>query len=481
MNYEPFWIEKYKYINRERHFEGITIKLVKLLDFMRTLGISRYDLANGATGYTHTVDNVCKEISRKEVIDIVEAEVMQFEEIKIEPVTKEMIMDKLLGGIGTFFKEDLLNRLRDTSGLEFIQDTQDSMFFPFENGLAKVTKEGIELQPYEKSEGKIWASHIVPSMVKPLYTTLKATEWVDVEKLGMFAKFCFNISGQSTVRYQSLCTIIGYNLHHYYETKRRATVFTDSQMSENPEGRTGKTLLGKALAKIRSVTELNGKSFRFEDRFRWQSVKPSTQVAILNDTVRYFDIELLFNDITEGISVEYKSMASFSVNAKIIINTNQTIKILGGSAKDRVVQFELANHYSDSYTPEHEFKCWFFRDWDVAEWNRFNNFMLFCAHMYLRHGIIKPESINLGLRTILEHCGSDFYSFINNEAKKHLEAEEFVLQECFNDFKLHYPDAKNWDRFRTQNFTQHLKMYAEAIGKQVDNKRSNGQNKIKFI
>jgi len=467
-----FWSEIWKGKGEKSHFEGIKINLVKLCRCLMDMGFVRFDLDIKTLTYVQIQEKIVAETNRNHIIDKFIKHVKTFDKYDLGMVTIEEIVSKIYDSFAYCFKEDLLNRMVTPEPIKFVADNESTMYFPFKNGLASVTNEGLKLVPYSKVELHIWEKQIIPFDFKPTFSKLKDGDGYEGIMKGMFSKFAFNIAGKDEKRFLSLCTIIGYNLHYYFDAKLKATIFTDSEISENPEGRTGKTLLGKAIQKVRNCTEINGKDFDSEDRFRWQEIEISTQIVILNDLRRGFYLENLFNDITEGIAVQYKGNRSFKHQAKMIINTNQTIKIEGGSSKDRVIEYELSNHYSQNFSPSDEFGCWFFRDWNADEWNAFYNYMLFCSFSYLKYGIIKPENINLGKRALLDHTCSEFVSFCELEGKAWLESEnELCLQDLFAAFKSHYSDAKDYNKFVTKHFTKYLATYAESVGKKISEKR----------
>ena len=156
-----------------------------------------------------------------------------------------------------------------------------------------------------------------------------------MESWGDFAKFAFNVSNKNVERFNSLCSIIGYNLHTYFEEKLKATILTDSKISDTPEGRTGKSLLVTGLGKIKKLCNIKGKDFDAKNKFKSQEANLDDQVITIDDIARGFDFEMMFNDITEGIKVEKKNLKPFTLKAKILITTNRTLKIEGASAKDR--------------------------------------------------------------------------------------------------------------------------------------------------
>jgi hypothetical protein len=169
----------------------------------------------------------------------------------------------------------------------------------------------------------------------------------------MFTKFvekiCSVRDGEKwsvdTKRLDAFASLIGYALHTA-KKERRALGFTDTEISDNPEGRTGKTIIGQALGKLRVYAEIDGKGFDQADRFRYQDASLDTQVLHINDAGKGrkpFDFEMLFTAVTEGVRVEKKREHTFTIRPTIIISSNRALQISGGSARARVIEFEFAN------------------------------------------------------------------------------------------------------------------------------------------
>jgi hypothetical protein len=93
----------------------------------------------------------------------------------------------------------------------------------------------------------------------------------------------------------------------------------------------------------------------------------NTQIIHIADLKPNTPFSIFYNDITEGIVVEQKNEKPFIIKAKILLSTNQTIKLEGASDYDRCIEFEFSNYFSDKYKPEQEFGHWFFRDWSDNE------------------------------------------------------------------------------------------------------------------
>jgi hypothetical protein len=373
-----------------------------------------------------------------------------------------------------YFNDKKLSTLGVEENLKFVSDTKESGSIFYKNGFVKCTSEGYILHGYHELEG-----HIFKNQIKDRNFQVDNPE-------GMFYKFVFNISGQNDKRFQSLQTLIGYLLHSFYETKMKAVNLTDSTISDNAEGRSGKTLLGRAISLVKNVSEISGKDFDPTNKHKYATVSIDTQIVFLNDLRKRFDFETLFNDISDAITVDRKNLQPFIIRAKMLISSNDTFRIEGASAKDRVVEFELADHYNANYSPEDEFKCWFFRDWDPEEWQKFDNFMCGCLTSYLKNGILEPEQINLDKRKLRNQTNPEFMEFMeekvkNGEIKPNMFYDKKVLHEQFLD---DYPEYRsdNWLK-NPRNFNKYLITYAKYssdLKSEVILQKSSGRNLIKF-
>jgi len=285
-------------------------------------------------------------------------------------------------------------------------------------------------------------------------------------------------------------------LHGYFEYKLYALILTDSRISDDDEanGRTGKTLYGKALGKIlnyysekdpyrsgRVFCEINGKNFKPNDKHRYSECSLETQLVSINDVPKNIPIETWFNDITEGIMVDKKNEKPFPIWAKVIISTNKTIRISGESALDRVKQFEFSDYYNKDVSPESETGRWFFSDqWNKEQWNRFDTFLIKCCVDYLKYSIVEAESINLHRRTLIDHTSHEFVDFmddwfamgkieIQDEAEGQLIpdvlelkfGEKIPKKLIYRAFTEAYPNDWPAKTFKQRRFTQWLRDYTK--------------------
>lgn len=448
---EPFYKLKYDTNEKEeKYVKDVTINYTAWIELLYSFGFRRFDI--GKNYIFVKIDK--KIISEVTITQIQDYFISYLKSLVTEPGTGKLLIDKFYKNPAYYFCTNRLSLLNPNDKIIFNVDTQNESFTYFKNGFVRVTKEGWNLCDYSELNGYIWKEQILE----------KDFQFIDyktsLENHPVFANFMFNISGKDEDRFRSLCSITGYNLHSYFETKLKATILTDSAISEDAEGRTGKTLYAKALGKIKRYVEIAGKDFKTDEKYKYSLCSLDTQIVHINDAKKYLDFESFYNDITEGITVERKNQQPFNVQVKMIFSTNKTIKMEGGSSRDRSIEFELSNHYSDKYSPQEEFKHWFFRDWDNEEWTKFYNFLIYCQWVYFEHGLIEPKELNLKKRKLLDHTCAEFVEF--------MEQEQIIFNEKTDRKQMHdsfldaYTDCKT-DKYKNQlkNFTKYLILYAQ--------------------
>lgn len=465
----------------EGNFIKIKIDKLKFIDLLYELGFRRYDIDQAHIFVRVVNHRILQQVRRT----IIEDEF--FEHLKKEfgdkpvdgsvvgnPVTVQDLINAVLNQRTALFNEELLYRLRPREPIVLNQDQKEAKYIYFLNGFVKITKDGFDLIAYEKLEGFIWENELIKR-------NFRMPRGKEDMKPSVFEKFLLKVCNEDPKRLQSLKTITGYNLHFYTFGKLKVCIFTDSRISEDDEanGRTGKTLYGKGLGYVLSpdpdnqmistYCELNGKDFDPKNKNKYQQASIDTKVIVLNDVRRNFDIDCIYNDVTEGVTVERKNMQPFRIKPKMIITTNKTIKVEGGSGRDRVIEFEFGDYFSEKHSPEDEFKHWFFRDWNTDEWNRFYVFMVQCIKAYLESGLIKPVAINLDTRKIKDHTSPEFMEWINSkpvqfEIENSIATDKGVSKNYwFEQFTSEYTDFKN-HKFTQAKFSRWIAMYCRHSG-----------------
>lgn len=369
----------------------------------------------------------------------------------------------------TLFSSNFLNML-ETIELDILRDEKEKSYIAFRNGILEVTKEDIRLIEYIDIDYFIWKEHIIDKEFKRVSKT-------DND----FSKFIKNVSKGDELAFKST---IGYLLSGYKNLmNNRAVILNDEVISENPEGGTGKGLFLQAIGEIRKVSRIDGKTFNENKSFPYQTVSEDTHILLFDDVGDNFDFEKRFSLITEGIILEKKNRDAIALSVqdspKVVITTNYAIKGSGNSHRRRRHEIELAQFYSEDFTPADEFKRQLFIDWDEKEYNRFYNYMVECIQVYLDKGLLKQENaLNIELRHFIAETSKEFYTYMNERFNKYDEnlskTKEYELfQEVYPDFKA------NW--FKQNRFTIWMKKWCKYKGFEFEEFLFNGHQYFKII
>jgi hypothetical protein len=470
-------------LDRNQNTVDVKINYTKFNELLHSFGFQRFDVENDFI-MVKIKKNIIEEVKPNSIQDTFFNYLESLPDALDNGVSKEMLIEKFNKSPETYFSKKRYSLLRPIKEYKFVCDTKDKSYVFYKNGFVECTNEGWQLKDYKDLNGFIWKNQLHNREI--IYLKIDSES---ISDLGVFASFIFNISGKAEDRFKSLCSIIGYNLHTYFEGKLKATILTDSKISDVPDGRTGKSLLSTGLSKIKKVCNIKGKDFDFADKFKYQEADLDDQIITIDDARKNLDFEMMFNDITEGIKVNKKNLKPFTIRAKILITTNRTLKIEGASAKDRSIEFELADHYTDKFSPQDEFKKWFFGcDFLNGDWHLFDNFMMSCICLYLRNGVMKVSSINLNRRKLIESTNSEFVEFMDYMVLTGSikPGEEYIKQELHTRFLNEYPEFKDDKYFsKLKNFTlclRHFAKYTSGFGevKKEDERKSNDKRYILF-
>ena len=246
----------------------------------------------------------------------------------------------------------------------------------------------------------------------------------------------------------SLISTMGYLLHRYKDsTQAKVIILVDEQISMDGEGNggTGKTIIATAISKLRKMVSIDGRNFTW-NRFSLEVVDLDTNVVFFDDVKEKFIFENLYSIITTGMDVEKKNKSRFHIpfedSPKIIIGSNYTVKGTGGhSEQRRKFTVEISNYYGKHLSPDVEFGHTFFEQWDVVEWNKFDNFMINATQTFLKNGLIEYEHINLPERELMSNTNPDFVNYI--ECQIFEIGTNYNLKIYFDDFIENNPQFRN--------------------------------------
>jgi hypothetical protein len=420
---KTFWEKSEKGVIRIVH--------IQFKQFLEDNGFYKY-CPEGSKNYVFVkvTNNLIDHTSEKEIKDYVLNHLLELDDIMVYNYFADQTR---------FFKEEFLSML-STIDIFFIEDTKDTSYLYYKNCAVQVTKDVVKPIDYLDLGGYVWNDHVID----------RNFIMCDVTDACNYKKFIRNICGNDDGRVQAMESNIGFLMHGYKNLSFcPAVILNDEVISDNPEGGTGKGLFMNALAKMKKVVTIDGKSFTFERSFAYQLVSADTQILVFDDVKKYFEFERLFSVVTEGLTLEKKNKDAikipFSKSPKIAITTNYAIKGSGNSFARRKSELELHQYYSKSFTPLDEFGKLMFGDWNDDDWCEFDNYMIGCLSNYLHTGIVKSNFVNLKIRQLSAETAHDFIEWcglVEGQPKNNTLEPEVRLykNDLYNDFVNEYPD-----------------------------------------
>jgi hypothetical protein len=409
------------------------IRIVHILfkQFLEDKGFYKYCPEGGKNYiFVKVTNNLIDHTSEKEIKDFILTHLLELDDIAVYNYFADNTR---------FFKEEFLSMI-STIDILFIEDTKDASYLYYRNCAVQVTKNGVKPIDYLDLGGYVWKDHVID----------RNFTMCDVTEACNYKKFIRNICGDDDGRVESMESTIGFLLHGYKNLSFcPAVILNDEVISDNPEGGTGKGLFMNALAKMKKVVTIDGKSFTFERSFAYQLVSADTQILVFDDVKKYFDFERLFSVVTEGLTLEKKNKDAikipFSKSPKIAITTNYAIKGSGNSFARRKWELELHQYYTKAFTPLDEFGKLMFGDWNDDDWCEFDNYMIGCLKTYLHTGLVRSKFVNLKIRQLSAETAHDFIEWcglVEGQPKNNTLEPGIRLykNELYNDFVNEYPD-----------------------------------------
>ena len=409
-----------------------TIKIVHILfkHFLEDNGFYKY-CPEGSKNYVFVkvTNNLIDHTSEKEIKDFILGHLLDLDDSSIYNYFADNTR---------LFKEEFLTLL-STIDIYFIADTKDSAYLYYRNCAVQITKDAIKPIDYLDLGGYVWKDHVID----------RKFDLCDVGDCD-YKKFINHICNKNKERVNSMESTIGFMLHaHKNLSYCPAIILNDEVISDNPEGGTGKGIFMNALAQMKKVVTIDGKSFTFERSFAYQLVSADTQILVFDDVKKHFDFERLFSVVTEGLTLEKKNKDAikipFSKSPKIAITTNYAIKGAGNSFARRKWELELYQHYNKNFSPLDDFGKLMFGDWNDEEWCGFDNYMIKCLQNYLGKGLQKSRFVNLKVRQLSAETCHDFIEWcglLDDTSHETLlkVGVKMNKQELYFDFISEYPD-----------------------------------------
>jgi len=456
-NTPTFWTEK----RQGKKVTATAINNTDLIEFWKQLGFANAIFPNSILKLVR--------ITEKRIIEEVDSRVLKeavtdyLTEINRDDV-KELLFKK------DFAPPHLLDNLQRVN-ITYQRDTRNTCYQYYRNAVVRISANRIELIPYPELDGFVWTKQIHDrdfSIASP--------------ENGDFYKFLLNVSGQNRSKFESLQTILGYILHDYKDaTISKAVIFLDENMGEYNEanGGTGKSILGKAIARSVPTLTKEGKNIATNSRFIFQDLKPEHKVLYYDDVKSNFEFESLYSAITGELTIEEKFKPAYGLkfedSPKIVISSNFPVLGLSGFTDDRRrIEFELSPYYGPNKQPIDDFGKRFFDEWNSEDWKSFDNCMVYCIQQYLKKGIIEYRSTNSEERKLIARTNRCFVEFANNEIAINTRIDK---SELLDNYHTYCSSSQN--RITPNRFKKWLDLWANYKGYIKTHLSSNGRNYFK--
>lgn len=420
----------------------------KYLTFLNKNGFWKYRINLQASKIVRIIDNVITEVITEDIKEYTLRYVRNIPDETFDGINKDILLQHILKGCNTYFSDHIIKSLPELA-LNIHQSTATDVFLYYLNGVIKVTENEITLLNYNDISGYVWKDRIVQREIK-------ISENIDCDYSAFLKKISHNDD-----HLKQIISCIGYLLNPFKtESLYPAIIFTDEIIDENANGGTGKGLIMKGIEKLRKTLTINGKNFSFDKTFAFQGVDLDTNIIFFDDVQKSFDFERLFSVISEGITVEKKNQNEFFIpfkeSPKVVVASNYILKGEGSSFERRRKNIELKNYFNSEITPEKEFGRMLFNDWDLNDWNAFDNFMINCVQFYIKNSLVKYVAESEPYKNLIRLTSLDFIDFCESI----IVNEEHCKDDYFEKFRKLY--SIKWNKIN--KFSAGLKLYCNYKG-----------------
>jgi hypothetical protein len=461
-----------------------------IADFLSSQGYYKRYINSNSSLLIHADGIVIKEVSVENIKDVLSNHIEHLESLSFIygsesfNIPSESLRNVYLNQSHTVMNDNWLQHL-NAHEVPFLKDTETSSYYAFRNGLVEVTSDTISIpEPYNLLKDKcIWESQIIK---RDFAIIPDESEYSKAQ----FSKFAYNVCDHEEKRINSLTSSIGYLMHGFsIPSRTKAVILNDEEVTgrDEPQGRTGKGIVAQAIKQLKPTVKIDGKEFITGDKFHFQRIEPSTQIAWLDDPKPDFEFSVIFSAITDGLTVERKFLPQIyfepSESPKWLISSNTILNNAGSSNKGRQYVVEFSNHYSKKILTGNEepiveeHKGLFFSDnWSNEEWNKFYNWMLNAVAYYLRNGLVDQPLINTSKNRLLQTTEPEFVAWVDDQS--FITEKLYPTKEMFADYiSTYYGDST---KFPQKRFSKWIKQYASSVNWKYDSTRSNGTDYFIF-
>lgn len=358
------------------------------------------------------------------------------------------------------------------------KDTKEAVFIPFKNGVAKITKNDIQIIDYKNSDIGFFIG------TKSQEHTFKEFD-PNERKAGQFEYFLtFAIIGEekdpkdfSRADRDSLrafYSMVGYLISNYKNpAKTPAIILSDEGADDaNRNGGRGKSLLTQALQTVRGANKRGGNEFDSGYRHVFADLEKYHDIYIIDDVPANFNYDALYTQITGDITAERKGTQAINIPfrdaPKFVITTNWAVRYDkdATSTNRRFIEYKFTDFWNNHNKPDEYFNSTFFYDWDAEEWQLFYEFLCVCVMLFLSNGV---EGVNY------QKDADNFRAYFSNDVlldeferifKLLEEKEKFKAMDFLNEYNA--GGLRNERIFHRNNIKKYIDTYIDFHNKEIE-------------
>lgn len=533
---EQYWIEIHRTTQGGDLRTELQFDYANCFNFLKNHGFGRYRMKSGTWDFVRIENRVVTKVDNYDIKDYVTE---YTKEIK-----RKDVLNMLYRGGPQYLGHEKLSNL-DFVQLTIEKATRDSQCLFFRDIIWRISADGIEQVTYPEFKNHVWQEKIIGAKVEKVEPLVRVRVmdrefrklvkdpdfrevpdgefFYDITDQGRkchFLQFLENASNFKWRKQRRLreamdagqeireddrittdewmhdsrhlinkLTAIGYLLHDYKnDSELKAVIGMDGKLSEVgiSNGRTGKSLVGKALEYVIPQVYIPAKSKKItEDNFLFGEVTEKHKNIFLDDTRANIDFEFFFPLITGKLKVNPKGAQPFTLEQgdtpKLYITTNHAINGEGASFKDRQAFMAFSDYYNEFHKPVDDFGINFFSEWDNDQWNLFYNLVATCLELYFRSiregwagnnaGIVDPPMESITRRHLRQMIGEDFLQWADAAFTCTSEGQptpgsklnyQCVRKELFDEFMDQYPHARKY--VTSTSFGKRMRHYCRFRG-----------------
>jgi hypothetical protein len=373
----------------------VVFESVKMMSFLVSKGIFRYYTSITDYSFIKIEVNLVEQIDIPFIKRLLSSHIVSVSDDKVT-IAFQYVVNQIAGPANL--------QLLESKEVPIFRGEKHKAYIFYKDFIYTVTGDSIIRLDYADFNHLIWKS-----------TIINRNAPIDRSGIGEFEIFLDNVFKDEASR-RLIRQSLGYMLHNFKDKAfMPALILNDNNEDDNSQGGTGKGIITQGLNKFLNTLKEDGKRFDPLRVFSYQNLNLDTQLFVIDDAKKHFNIEDLFSFISEGVYIEKKGKQPHKIEfedmPKILVTTNYAVKGSGESHKRRRLDLVLDNHYSSKHTPKDEFEHLLFDDWDKEQWDLFDIFMLRCISTYLEEGIKPIEHVNLLLKQFRLETHQDFEDF----------------------------------------------------------------------